>query len=53
VTGLRDCVITFSTYFYFIFKISLKTFTNTQSNVTGFVNNICDVSYLSSGDKLF
>ena len=35
MTGLRDCVIKFSTYFYFIFKISLKTFTNTQSNVTG------------------
>jgi hypothetical protein len=46
-------VIKFSTYVSFIFKISLKTVTNTQSNVTGYVNNICDVSHLKSGDKLF
>jgi len=43
-------VIKFSTYLCFIFKSSLKTVTNTQSKVTGYVNNICDVSHLKSGD---
>lgn len=46
-------MIKFSIYLYFIFKISLKTVTNTQSNVTGYVNNICVGSHLKSGDKLF
>lgn len=52
MTGLRDCVIEFSTYLYFILKIYLKTVANTQSNVTCFVNNICDVSQFKSGNNL-
>ena len=54
MTGLRDCVIKFSTYLYFIFKFYLKAVSNTQSNnVIGYVNIICDISHLKSGDKLF
>lgn len=53
VTGLGDYVIKFSTYLYRIFKISMKTVTNTQSDVTGFVSNIRDISHLRCGDKWF
>ena len=52
MTGLTDCVIEFSIYFYFILKIYFKTVVNTQSNVTCLVNNICDVSQFKSGDNL-